>query len=676
MSTRSADAARGTPTLQRMIRRISTKWVLAVLAVVVLPFLGFARYVDAFVSQRFADDVVRYHLLGHAADLSERLDRLVDERREDAQVLVAVPSVAYALTERDEEHPDFRDGVESLFNHLVAQIGASEFVIAIDLSGSVVVTNVRDSVGAPVDPWSLGAIRSYPWAEQPWFAEALRTGAASLDVDQYGFIRDDVTVPVEARYHFGFAQRVIGQPEPLGPMETVGLVVTLVPWTTVQTEVTNYGVRKRGENLSDVASENMYDSTYAWVWASDADTILAHPRRDLYGARVSGPRVNLRGMVKTALESQWGMFNDYTFNEIQKKAAFCHGEPEAKGGFGWVVGIGVDYGDIYGPIQEITTTITKASAVVLLLAIIVTVVVARRTTRPVQDLEAFTRRVASGDLDAQVPVRGHDELADLARSFNRMTVQLKENRAQLVEAEKDAAWREMARQVAHEIKNPLTPIQLSVSLLKRAHDEDSPEFPKILETTIDVVQRQVRNMRDIAQDFYRFAGEHRDPQPVDARDMLSDVFELNAAWAESEGVQLEWCPAPAPAAGTNGAPGDSTQDFTVEADPDELRRAVVNMVSNAIEATGESGGKITGCVERDGGFVQITIRDTGKGIDAEVMERLFEPYFTTRSSGTGLGLAIVRRIIEDLGGSVTLENVADEDGGALATIKLPHHTSV
>jgi len=318
----------------------------------------------------------------------------------------------------------------------------------------------------------------------------------------------------------------------------------------------------------------------------------------------------------------------------------------------------VDYPDIYGPVEEITRTIAKASGIVLLLAIVVTVVVARRTTRPVQDLEAFTRRVASGDLDAQVTVHGHDELADLARSFNRMTRELKENRAQLVEAEKDAAWREMARQVAHEIKNPLTPIQLSASLLKRAHDEGSPEFPAILERTIEVVQRQVGNMREIARDFYTFAGQHRDPVPVDAGVILTEVFDLNEAWASEEGVRLE--------------KGESLGDgHMVKADPDELQRALVNLVSNAIEAS-TGGGVIRGEVRLDGPMVQLTIEDSGRGIDEEVGSRLFEPYFTTRSSGTGLGLAIVRRIVEDLGGAVSVMN--REDGpGARAVIQLPQH---
>ncbi len=651
-----------------MIRRISTKWVMAVLAVVVLPFLGFAWYVDAFVSQRFADDVVRYHLLGHAAELSDRLDRIVDERRRDATILAQVKDVSLCLADRDRDARIFEFAVASLFDQAVASSGSAQFIIAIDENGRVLASNRKDSAGRPLDSWTIDAIQRRKWAEEPWFKETMEHGVASIDAFRSGLTHPDADVTLDKRFHFGFAARVDGQRGGLEPMVPVGMVLTLVPWSLIQGEISDYGVRSRRSDVSDTGSKRLYESSYAWVWADDSDTILAHPRRDLYQTRVSEKPVDLEDMVFAARKSDWGMYPDYSFGGVEKRAAFRHGKPREEGGFGWVVGVSVDYPDIYGPIHEITMTIAKATALVLALAVAVTIFVARRTTRPVQDLEAFTRRVASGDLDAQVPVHGHDELSDLARSFNRMTHQLKENRAQLVKAEKDAAWREMARQVAHEIKNPLTPIQLSASLLKRAHDDESPEFPAILERTIAVIHRQVRNMRDIAKDFYRFAGEHRAPVPVDAGKVLDEVFELNEAWALSEGIQLvRVASASDPAA-------------IVEADPDELQRALVNLVSNAIEAI-EGGGTIHGSVEVVADFVEIVIRDTGNGIPAEVLERLFEPYFTTRSSGTGLGLAIVRRIVEDRGGEVTLANAqdgppsADPESpapliGAVATIRL------
>jgi signal transduction histidine kinase len=165
-------------------------------------------------------------------------------------------------------------------------------------------------------------------------------------------------------------------------------------------------------------------------------------------------------------------------------------------------------------------------------------------------------------------------------------------------------------------------------------------------------------MRDIARDFYTFAGQHRDPVPVDAGVTVAEVFDLNEAWASEVGVRLE--------------KGESLgEGRMVRADPDELQRALVNLVSNAIEASSD-GGVIRGEVSVDGSMVRVTIEDSGRGIGEEAGARLFEPYFTTRSSGTGLGLAIVRRIVEDLGGAVSVTN--REDGpGARAVIQLPQH---
>jgi len=651
-----------------MLRRISTKWVLAVLAVVVLPFLGFAWYVDDFVSERFSQDVVRYHLLSHAAELADRLDTLTEERMGDAREYASVPSVGLCLADQNGDREVFDDNVVEYFDEMVVPVRSAEFVLAIDTDGVVVATNSVGSQHQPLDPWTLARLRSRDWRSEPWFDEALSRREARIDVFESGLVRADEDVPVEARYHFGFAHVVNARRDAAEEPVPVGLVAVLVPWSIVQQEIQNYGVRRRRDRTIDLASDNIYDSTYAWVWASDAETILAHEDRALYGARVSEPPVDLPDLVTAARSGRWGMYPDYEFRGERKRAAFKHTRSVDENGFGWVVGVGVDFPDIFGPIHEITGTIAQASGVVLLIAVLVTIIVARRTTRPVQELEAFTRRVATGDLDAQVPVHGNDELGDLARSFNRMTMQLKENREQLVRAEKDAAWREMARQVAHEIKNPLTPIELSVSLVQRAYNDKSPEFDSILTRTIEVVRRQVANMRDIARDFYRFAGEHREPARVDAREVVEEQLALHAAWAADEGVGLSLAPV------EDGAPAP-----IVLADPDELRRAVLNLVSNAIEATvGESGEgrpsaprSVEAAVEATARRVRITVRDTGPGITDEVAERLFEPYFTTRSSGTGLGLAIVRRVVEDLGGSVSLENVEAPGRGAVATIELP-----
>jgi nitrogen fixation/metabolism regulation signal transduction histidine kinase len=246
-------------------------------------------------------------------------------------------------------------------------------------------------------------------------------------------------------------------------------------------------------------------------------------------------------------------------------------------------------------------------------------------------------------------VRSRDELGDLAQSFNHMTVELAESRSRLVKAEKDAAWREMARQVAHEIKNPLTPISLSVDLLKRARDEKSPQFDSIFDRTVDLVQRQVDGMRQIASDFSAFAGAHKpDPEVVDAAAVFQEVLDLNSAWAAETGIEVE----------------RELESALVFVDRGELRRVLINLVSNALEAMSR-GGELTASVKRvagsTGGQVEIQVRDTGVGISTEVRQRLFEPYFTTRTGGTGLGLAIARRLVDLMAGTI---EVIPNPGGA------------
>jgi nitrogen fixation/metabolism regulation signal transduction histidine kinase len=219
----------------------------------------------------------------------------------------------------------------------------------------------------------------------------------------------------------------------------------------------------------------------------------------------------------------------------------------------------------------------------------------------------------------------------------------------------------MARQVAHEIKNPLTPINLSVDLLKRARDEKSPQFDAIFDRTVDLVQRQVEGMRRIASDFSAFAGTHKsEPTTFDPASVLSEVLDLNAAWADELGVRVE----------------RAFEDTRVRVDRGELRRVLINLVSNALEAMGR-GGELSARIRRAPtpqaaipGRVEISVLDTGVGISTEVRKRLFEPYFTTRTGGTGLGLAIARRLVEEMAGEIEILP-GPAGGGTLARVVLP-----
>ncbi|MEE8467595.1 MAG: sensor histidine kinase [Planctomycetota bacterium] len=636
-----------------MIRRISTKWVLAVLAAVIVPFVGLAWLVNTKVSDRMAGDVVRYHLVTMVTELANRIDDEIEERRGDVAWMAGMPFVNY-LVDRDLDDEDgvFRMTVEGNIDRMIAEREVYDYVVVIDQSGRAMATNTTLANGAPLPPMVIARLMDQKYSDRRWFREAMRTGQATIDFHyvEMGVVDEDYD-----GWYVGFIHRIALQPYQLEKDVQVGVILALMNWEHIQSHVSSFGLRNPTLEGEGSVGEDIFASSYAWMWASDADTIIAHPD-ELYGTRVSTLESGaLKPLIAAARAADYGMYPDYEFKGVAKKAAFQHCRGSDQGGFGWVVGVGVDDDDIYAPVRELSRWLYTSSAVALALAVLLTVTVAHRTTKPIRELEQLTRRVGHGDLDARIDVRSNDELGQLASSFNRMTAELKENREQLVQAEKEKAWREMARQVAHEIKNPLTPISLSVGLLRRSRDEQSPEFDKILDRTIDLIQRQVENMRDVARDFYAFAGEHKDPRPVSASDILDDVLTLNEALAEERGVRLR---------------RDSSADAElVRADADELQRALLNLVSNAIEAMPD-GGDLHTRVSVEGEQLVIEIRDTGTGLSAEASQRLFEPYFTTRSSGTGLGLAIVRRIIEDMGGSVSLEN-SSTGRGAVARVVLP-----
>jgi signal transduction histidine kinase len=450
------------------------------------------------------------------------------------------------------------------------------------------------------------------------------------------------------RWFLGFSAPVFDE---VDPSIIQGVLFGLVDWRHVQNSVRTTALT---EYFRGLRGPDELSSAYGWVWKSDANTILAHPNVELYGRRVSED-LHLPELTQAALADDWGLYPEYVFGGKKKSAAFKHTKRPEEGGFDWVVGIGIDNEDIFRGVNELRANLVRATAVVLLVATLWTLVIARRMTGPILSLREHTRRVAAGDLDARVPVRGGDELAELAQAFNEMTAEVKEKRAELVKAEKDMAWREMARQVAHDIKNPLTPIQLSVDLLRRAKQEQSPQFESIFERTTETIARQVEHLREVANDFHALTGalKQQNPRDFDAGALVDDVLTLNSAWARESSVHCK----------RKGGMG------RVHVDEPLLRRVLQNLVSNAIQAMVE-GGELEIEVKEQRGRAQILVRDRGPGLSAEVRTRLFEPYFTTRSTGTGLGLAIAKRAVEEMGGTIALEPRSD-GVGTVATLDLP-----
>ncbi|MFP2934351.1 sensor histidine kinase, partial [Pyxidicoccus sp. 3LG] len=291
-------------------------------------------------------------------------------------------------------------------------------------------------------------------------------------------------------------------------------------------------------------------------------------------------------------------------------------------------------------------------------AVLLGVLVSRWMTRPVEALTEGARRVAEGALDAQVAVEASGEVGELVRTFNRMTGELKATTERLVASERIAAWQEVARRLAHEIKNPLTPIRMSLETLLAAQDARHPRFPDMFKESAGVVLEEVDRLRRIVDEFSRFARMPK-PQlaPVDLGELAQSVLALYAT--PPEGIQL------LPALQTG---------VVARVDRDQLTQVLVNLVKNAEEAMKDKGGALRVRVKGTEADAIIEVEDSGPGIPPEHRARIFEPYFTTKDGGTGLGLAIAARILQEHGGKL---DVGGEPGqGARFSVVLPRAEGV
>jgi nitrogen fixation/metabolism regulation signal transduction histidine kinase len=263
--------------------------------------------------------------------------------------------------------------------------------------------------------------------------------------------------------------------------------------------------------------------------------------------------------------------------------------------------------------------------------------------------------VASGDLAVSVPARGGPELGELAGAFNQMASELAAGRERLVAAKREEAWAEMARQVAHEVKNPLQPMRLAAQLLQRARREGDPRADAVADRLARTVLEQTQALDRIAGDFRAFAGVAPAARTmVRLDDWLLELKDKCEGLFAGKPLRL----AVAPGAG----------ETMVAIDGAALSRVFVNLLQNALEAApGGVGASLSS--RAAGGRAIVQVLDDGPGVPAAARDRLFEPYFTTKSSGTGLGLAICRRLVEAHGGTIRLAR--SSPGETVFEIELP-----
>jgi signal transduction histidine kinase len=285
----------------------------------------------------------------------------------------------------------------------------------------------------------------------------------------------------------------------------------------------------------------------------------------------------------------------------------------------------------------------------VLLGLMLSFWTASRVTRPLRALASSVREVAVGKWDTRATVSSSDEVGQLARDFNGMTEQLVEQRDRMIQAERVAAWRELARRLAHELKNPLFPLQITIENLQRARDASpqqfDDQFDEVFRESTTTLLAELGHLKTIIGRFSDFA-KMPAPQlePVDLNQVVRQVIQLFEA-------QLKDPQRPPIETKLQLEPNLSA----VPADPDQLHRALSNLVLNALDAM-PHGGLLSLRTSGYDGKVAVEVADTGEGLTPEECDRLFTPYYTTKQHGTGLGLAIVQSVVSDHKGTITVHS--------------------
>jgi signal transduction histidine kinase len=383
-----------------------------------------------------------------------------------------------------------------------------------------------------------------------------------------------------------------------------------------------------------------------WAGRKITDDMLATVRRP---GRVDARIVSPTGeILLPAATKDWNALAQDA--PIKKPLAGPDGAPVA------FVEIAVSDGNLDAVLRKLTITSAGLALAALGAVVLIGLLVARRMARDLDLLVEGSLAASRGDLDHRVPVRSRDEVGAVAAAFNFMMEDLRTSKDRLVIAERIAAWQDIARRLAHEIKNPLTPIQMAMDTLRKTWKKEHPRFGEILEESTATVLEEADRLKHIVTEFSDFA---RMPKPNFARLDLNEVIRSSMSLYQGA-VPVE--------------PHLAEKLPQLDADKGQMTQVILNLVENSRDAIGmRTNGKITVTTKlgEAGDRAVLVVEDNGPGVPRDVKDKVFTPYFTTKHAkgGTGLGLAIVHRIVSDHGGRIVLTDV--QGGGARFTIELP-----
>ena len=308
--------------------------------------------------------------------------------------------------------------------------------------------------------------------------------------------------------------------------------------------------------------------------------------------------------------------------------------------------------------KEIRTSFLYTFLTIYSLGLLVTLFVlfkiSKKITNPIKLLTAATKEIGKGNLSYQINISGQDEFALLASSFNRMVGELSENQKKIIELEKMATWQQLARRLAHEIKNPLTPIQLMAQQMRDSYTESDASYKETINECYEIIEEEVESLKRLVREFSDFA---RLPEFRIENQTIQPLIDTIAKLYRQANIKVEM-------------PG---QKIYLKYDSEYMKRALINIVDNAIAAC-DAENQILIKITEEQKTIEIKLTDRGQGIKPENLTKIFEPYFSNKRSGVGLGLPIVKKIVEEHGGKINVKSVVGK--GTTVTIILPKLSKV
>ncbi len=614
------------------MRRISlaSRFVVTLVVTAVLPLLVYGWFSLRSMREQIDEQVVRVFLPQLAADHAQKIDALL--QRTD-QACAIVREIARRALDSPAEMAAFEEQIELVPDLLDNSL---DLLLLADASGRVAYW--QD--GQRLDPSSHGrraALIPTSVADADWFRRSQTERTVQfLPWGRSPYLHRglDHRSMDPGSHHLGLAVDV---PRPSGPP---GVLFALLRWTGVQLVL---------DQAREVLAARAGLPSAQVLLASRDGIVLAHTDRARYGLALEPPA--LAQQVAGAAAMGRGVFAATDGAPWRVGFAPCG----LAGARDFVVAVVVPEVELFAASRAFEQVLLAAIVVTLVVLVLWSLVASRAIVAPVRALVAATRRVAGGDLTVSVPARGGPELGELAGAFNQMAAELAQGRARLVAAEREQAWAEMARQVAHEVKNPLQPMRMAAQLLQRARAERDPRAEAVADRLARTVLEQTQALDRIASDFRAFAGvAPAQRTPVRLDDWLHELHEQCTGLFAGKALRLQLV------VGAGSA--------QVSLDRRAFARVFVNLLQNALEAA-PAGVAVTITSRREGERAVVEVADDGPGLTDAARQRLFEPYFTTKSSGTGLGLAICRRLVEAHGGAIRL--AGSRAGATVFAIELP-----